>query len=143
MKSFTLGFPPDGQSVDPYSGDSKIPESIRDEVIRRYEAEYPGGYVLAFVDHAAGIAGFYTRTKENWQALNDIYEVVLYPTKPEKDSGFLVVGSQDTTPGWPNNFFLSSSRYTDRLHEWVRIRSERFAGLIGRPFREAMAGSDC
>jgi len=143
MESFTLGFPPDGQSVDPYSADTKIPDTIRDEVSRRYEAEYPGGYVLAFSDSGTGIAGFYTRTKEIWVELDAVDEVVLYPIKPAKGSGFLVVGSGDTIPGWPDEFFLSSSRYTARLHAWISVRSERFAALIGKPFREAMAGSDC
>jgi hypothetical protein len=143
MDSFTIGFPPDGQSVDPSSGGPRIPDAIREEVIRRYEAEYPGGYVLAFVDFDAGVAGFYTRTKGNWVKLDSIEEVVLYPTKPAKGSGFLVVGSQDTNPGWPDEFFLSSSRYTEALHDWIRVRAERFADLIGKPFREAMAGSDC
>ena len=143
MKSFTLGFPPHGEPVAPYSADTKIPDMIRDEVIRRYEAEYPGGYILAFFDSGANIAGFYTRTKEVWVELDAIDEVVLYPTKPAKGSGFLVVGTGDANSGWPNDFLLSSTHYTERLHEWTRVRVERFAALISKPFREAIAGADC
>lgn len=36
-----LGFPPDGQSVDLCRADEMIPESICDEVVGHYEAEYP------------------------------------------------------------------------------------------------------
>lgn len=143
MESFTLGFPPDGQSVDPCGTDRAIPASIRDEVVRRYEAEYPGGYVLAFSDDEAGIAGFYTRTKETWKELDTIGEIVLYPTKPAKGLGFLIVGAGETNPEWPSDFFLNSSRYTKALHEWIRLRAERFATLTGKPFREAAADYDC
>lgn len=143
MESFALGFPPDGQSVDPYRSDSRIPDSIREEVIRRYEAEYPTGYVLAFWEPDAQIFGFYTRTKETWKNLDAIDEIVLFPIKPAKGPGFIIVGSEDTNPGWPDDFFLGSSRYTESLHEWIRSRSERLAAMIGKPFREAPAGADC
>lgn len=143
MNSFAFGFPPDGHSVDPCRSDARIPNSIREEVIRRYEAEYPNGYILAFWDSETQIFGFYTRTKEIWKKLDSIDEIVLFPIKPSKGLGFLIVGSVDTNPGWPEDFLLSSSRYTEPLHAWIRSRAERLAALIGKPFREAPTGADC
>ena len=141
METFTLGFPPEGHSVDPPSVTKRLPDSIREEVIRRFDTEYPSGYVLVGADSSTNALFFYTRTQEYWESIDEIDEVVLFPTLPGKGSGWILIGRDSEGRGWPDSF-LGASRYSERLHDWMAKLGQRIAVMIDKPYREHPADCD-
>ena len=142
METFTLGFPPDGQSVDPSRSKAlPIPDSVRAEVVSRFEENYPRGYVLAFADKKSDVFGFYSRSHESWRRISETNYIGIYPTKPAKGGGYILLGYQERDGDWPD-VYLASSRFTDDVFDWMKMRAERLANIVGVPLREFPAGCD-
>jgi hypothetical protein len=142
METFSFGFPPNGKSAILSNRKEPMPEKFRFAIAAQHEADHPHGYITAAVDCDLGLVGLYHRTAQSWIHLDRVSEVVLQPTLPAKGSGMIEICWESERNQYPGGCIYATG-YTERIHAWFAERAQRLSAIIGCPYREAEAWTDC
>ena len=141
LKKYFFSSSPQDEGIAIAGPSNKIPSPLREEMSNLFAQQDSEIYLLTACDPSKDIFALYNGTEEAYFKASDAQKLVLVVAGPAKGSGYIYLCWADES-GLSYPCIISSSYYSQEMHQWLREYTIQLSRLLRCPWEEPPMGAD-